>query len=185
MGNVTKKMRDYGFVSAERDDRLVCTEDAKKGFCILGKTDYQGVEKLVITSWVEEMKAGVARTFSGSLYELEEMNEDYREFLTALKNEIPVLTEWNIINYYDEGYMISGKLDGSFFAGLIIEQKGNYLIVERHKGKKVKIFVDWLSMAVNTRIAFNFSGEAVPGLRYSSENYEKFVGRNIRPKLFK
>lgn len=181
MGTNERTIKNYGFFDAEDQKTLVLTENNAQGFSVLGFREEEQGDNLVMTSRVEELKDDVVRTYYGSLYVLKDQHEDYKDFMQAVKNNIPVLNDWNIDILPDEIFYISGKVDGKHVGGEILNQEGNYLIV----AKIGKIFVNWYYPSRRTCLMAKTLGEAVPGIPYNEENYDYFMNILTRPKLFK
>ncbi|MGN1300993.1 MAG: hypothetical protein ACI4U9_00415 [Clostridia bacterium] len=95
------------------------------------------------TSATKEVTETVARTYSGSVYELGTKDPDYAKYEEAVMNDVPILEYWSIGNLH-EGVYIKGKIrgEGRKFMKKVIAQDG--AILTFYDGSKV--FVDWLTI---------------------------------------
>lgn len=95
------------------------------------------------TSATMEFTEKVARTYSGSMYELGVKHPDYAKFEEAVASGVPVLEHWSIGNLHD-GVYINGNIRGEreSFNKKVVAQDG--AILTFYDGSKA--FVDWLTI---------------------------------------
>lgn len=164
------KLENWAFVMPKdsKIDTMVLPEDFKKMECRLvgevygraGSTD----GRAVCTSPVREFDGKIAKTRSGSIYELGTKNKDYQHFIDACKSdEIKVLKNWSVGGGYLSGYVFEGgKYEnpcGKFLSGWVISQDiENNICVLDVNNKEQKVFVDWHDMDPMTYLNLSVLG---------------------------
>lgn len=78
-------------------------------------------------------------TSKGKVYLLEDLQEDYKAFIQAIEENIPVIENWDIDRDEEDRYIISGFIGNTEFKQRIIRADGN--IVEFEDGKRY--FIQW------------------------------------------
>lgn len=143
------KITNYLFVERE-DNKIVRLHDfretTEKKYSMLGfRCNYA---QDIVTSNVKEVTDSEVLTCSGSVYEISEMNTDYKDFLEAIDRKIPIMRDWSISGSLRHGYFISGMLNDKSVHNLkITHQTGNSLFVfDKNDSAEKEIFVDWYTM---------------------------------------
>lgn len=175
-------MDNYCFVDSESLKVLVDPKDFDRPFCLLGISTIDDFEPdaLLTTSSIIKIEDGVAYTYSGSQYTLGNMNEDYKQFLEAKENGIPVVSNWFLEDiYYEDKWILEGEVDGQDVSFEIYEQNGGYITL----GDGTQAFVNWRDMSVRHSFPMQFFGEDIAGLNYP-EDFEKFAHLTCCPTLF-
>ena len=90
---------------------------------------------------------GEVKTFALESYHIEDMSEDYKAFLAAIDQDIPILRNMKISGTKATSYHISGILDGRNIVGRILHQnvKLNLLLVKLISGEVLTVYPDWES----------------------------------------
>ena len=148
------KIEKYYFTNGEGE--LVTTENGTDDLCLMGlvygKPGFDDGD-LIQTSTIKEVGETSVTTFSGSVYELGEMNPDYSEMLAVKATGMPVIKDWDLeqrtlldkipektpksIEEFTEGLkgaktyvglVLSGIDDnGKHICGEVIDQEGNFV----------------------------------------------------------
>ena len=180
MAKIEARMLDYVFVDAKNESVLVIPEE-HEGVCrILGIANgREGFPdgSLLLTSHVKKLEKHAAKTESGTKYVLENVNEDYQDFVFAVHEYIPILEYWNIMKSLDT-YYLTGICDGASSEGKIKEQEGNYLVLDDGR----RYFVNWLNFSEEIRRRYAYGRPLIHGLDYP-EDFEEFANFKCRPVL--
>lgn len=91
----------------------------------------------VKTGTVKEINQNSVVTCSGSEYDLENMDKHYAAYLNAVKEGIPVLTKWVLL----EKNLSGNDEHGKRIRGVVVDQDFESNICTFEDGTKV--FVDW------------------------------------------
>ena len=134
----------------------------------------------IMTSRIVSTEGKIAKTASGSEYELGNMHPDYAELLEAKKAGIPILNSWSLSGNLRDGYILTGQMGEETVMGLVTEQEGNYVVIAG-----VKDYVIWRSLDIDpvSEMFMRFSGQYCD-LRIGRDFEEYMHDRGARPILF-
>lgn len=164
-----------------RQDNSLSEDNVSLAGNCYGKIGFPDGTKL-ITSNVSRV-CGMAYTHSGSVYELEDMDPDYADFLSAINVGIPVLHDWDISGTADTGYTFYALDEtNQCISGKILKQEGNYLYLNID-GDETKFFIDWLCIDYDD-IASLLSSGNIPNSDITLDRFEMFCDVKCRPVLF-
>lgn len=99
----------------------------------------------VVTSPVTLLTDDTVYTSEGISYKLGEMNPDYKEYLEAIEQNIPIVEDWSIDRMTNLFYFHSQDCSGERFSGKIISHEGNKITLRNGK----TVFVLWNRPAFN------------------------------------
>lgn len=206
---MTARLENYFFVN---HDGSPVVPDTDGDVYLTGEVyEREGFEdgSFIRTSYLEGWNEYQARTGSGTVYELGQINADYEEMLKAIDEGVSVIVKWeldlkeNILNQippddcYDPeevakylssanmhaGYMLSGQtLEDDMAHGEIVGQDGNYVTLRVGEGfqlKNKRYFVCWNDPHFTMKISL-FCGR-VCGISVLEES---FMVKGCRPKFF-
>ena len=173
------EINKFLFVESENRKHWVMPEEFNGDYSLIGYCVREGFEdnSFVKTSPVVSLKDGVATTKSGSDYVLRDMAEDYKEFLEAVKNGIPIIRSWKLEGNLRRGYTISGRVNGRRIRGKIVSQDKNFITLDND----IQYFVMW-SDFTDLEFSIMFTGEYLD-MKYQSD-FENIAGFKCRPVLF-
>ncbi len=137
----------------------------------------------ILTTLVRKLTNNQIRTDSGSVYELQTMNPDYKEMIHVIELGIPVITHWNIEKNSNTFTLWGKDLDDEFVSGTVISQNGNFvtLVDNETPGIKKDFFVCWRSFSLRAETGLKLCG-SLAGLNY--EEFEDAFLMKCRPRLF-
>lgn len=115
-------------------------------------------------------------TSDGKVYLLEELQEDYKAFVEAINNNIPIIEYWNIKGNKREGYSISGFVGSLPIKKRIIRKDMN--IVTLDDGKDY--FVQWRNYSPEFNFRMFDVAVAADDIRFP-ESFDWFGGCRCRP----
>lgn len=175
------KMNNYFYVDTVEQKGFIIPKKYNGLFSLSGNCIREGFKdnSFVTTSPIVDISANTAKTQSGSIYELQEINKDYAEYLHAIENNIDIVNNWYIETDIEHNYKLCGIVNGNLITRKIISQEKNYVVLEGLG----KCFVDWRDYSSETEYTLKFS-KRICGLKYP-EDFEKCAGKVCRPILFK
>lgn len=168
-------INNYAFVDANNSRNWIVPELYTNDYCIVGTGIRKGLpdHSYLITTPVQYVRNGLAKTLSGTRYILHSMSPDYRQFVNAVRENIPILRQWEISGNRKVGYTISGICNGRFVQGLVVSQDKNFITLENGK----QYFVLWVSYI---RVKLHSDGMDIP----FDFKFEDFGSTKCRPILF-
>lgn len=173
--------------------RLVDYRSAKADFFLIGfsygKNEFPDGSK-ILTSSITNVDVNKITTNSGSIYLVEEIHPDYKDFLDSIDKKIPILYDWSINGSLKTGYYITGiiSLDEEETEDTfeIIHQEGNFLMLKKSENENFKVFIDWFSTNHSLAAAFKLFNGQLEGTDLNLlEDFVEFCGENqTKPVLF-
>jgi len=180
------QMNNYFFVDTERKSKLIVPENFNSNFSLCGNCIREGFadNSYVTTSHIEELGDGFAKTHSGSVYELQKIDSDYKEFLDAVSQTIPIIEEWYLEGNLRHGYTLSGVVNGTTIVAKVISQEKNFVVLDQLGNH----FVQWRDFSFEAQSKLTLFGN-IADLQYSkdpeaSNDFEEYCGFLCRPVLF-
>jgi len=156
---------------------LLNPQNSENGFCIVGtvlENSYFGK-----TNRIETISNGIAVDVYGHEYILKDMDPDYKEYVEAIDNDLPVINSWKIKGDLRNGYQLTGKnLEEKTIRGKIISQRGNFVTLDDN----VEYFVNWRGFDEDFVVATTAENRYCDIKYY--EDFSKFAGYLCRPNLF-
>ena len=202
------KMENYFF--ADSDQRPVLDTSGKVRLVgqAYGRDGFED-GTCVCTSHLVGRKEKLARTASGSIYELGNLHADYAEMIEANKAGMTIIFDWYLMSatlvddtiLFDpnissedlcadkllrKSYVLYGKdQNGTPIVGEVTEQEGNFVTLlcldeEGPAEKEVKCFVVWPDVSAETMTAIQITGEVAVNIPYKS-GFEKAFNLKCRP----
>lgn len=170
------EINNYAFVDAYNNREWIVPELCSNSYRIVGCGIREGLpdNSYFETSPIEYVRNGVAKTLSGTRYILHSMSDDYRQFVKAVHENIPILKEWEISGNRTNGYTISGICNRKFIRGKVVSQKKNFITLDNG----TTYFVLWVSYF---RYVLHSNGETI----LPDAEFEDFGNTRCRPILFK
>ena len=139
-----------------------------------GVTDGDNIRTGIIT----EIKDGVAKTVSGSLYKLEKPNPEYEEYVTVFKESPEKLIRNWVLAASNGGFILVGeRVDRKPADGKVVEQNGNWV---RFEDGSTNLVV-WRYISEITHFNLDVYHE-YKGL-HKERDFELTLGKMYRPKL--
>lgn len=120
---------------------------------------------LVKTSTLVSYDGIVAKTYSGSSYELGKMNDDYLKFIEAHKKGTKILKDWEVGRGHISGYLFEEGIYDEFpqkskiFGELISQDLETNSCVIKTKNGEEEVFIDWLDIGFNTLMYLQLFGD--------------------------
>lgn len=163
------KIENWAIIKTNgNNETLVLPEDFEPGkYRIIGNVfERNGFQDgaLVATSTILSYDGVVAKTRSGSVYELGKMDEDYLKFIEAYKKGIKILKSWDVERGFLSGYVFEKGIYENFplqtkISGEVISQdlENNICVIETKNGQE-KVFVDWLDIGFDTLMYLQLFG---------------------------
>ena len=152
-------------------------QKSENKFCIVGtvlENSYFGK-----TNQIKTISDGIAVDVYGSEYILKDMNPDYKEYVEAINNNLPIINSWKMKGNLRNGYLLTGKtIDGTTIRGKIVSQRGNFVTLDDN----IEYFVNWRGFDEDFVVA------TTAEQKYCDINYykdfTKFAGYLCKPNLF-
>ena len=173
-------MKDYFFVDSSNHKLWVIPEE-NGGDCSLAglcAREYEHNIRYVVTTPILSIRNDTVTTRSNVEYTLINMSPDYRDFLNAVKNAIPVVYHWRLTGNLKDGYYLLGSTKSEFVRGKVISQNKNFVTLDDGK----EYFVLWRCF-YDLEFPVIFRGKYLD-INYK-EGFENFGGFKCRPILFR
>ena len=196
---MTRKINNYSFLSKDISGAMVDAENPciKGKFCLTGRFTESWAARMgtdyCITSEVEKISEDGIVTTKNAQYELGTISPDYQQYITATRNGIQAVVNWNIYGGQQYGYYLTADLypqRKSLKVAKIISQEDNFLTIKKLvelPNKEIiwadeeKVFVCWSSMSKQARNEFLGRKMLADDILY--EKLTSFCGINCKPIL--
>ena len=177
------KLDNYFFVKNDGFIDKVVLEESNEIHAVGVVTGRPGVPdgSRITTSRIAKRTSSSITTKSGSKYILGEPHPDFVALKEAIKNDIPVITEWHL----NGKHYLSGNdfLTKDPIEGVIIAQDGNYITLQncRYNNETTRYFVIWRNVDLATEIRLVLD-EGV--LNLGREKFKRQFALNCVPTFF-
>ena len=191
--NTKMKIENWIIKGAGELEGLVLPEDFDKSTTLLVGRVY-GREKfpdgsLVSTSPIIKLSETHAMTRSGKVYELGEMNSDYVKFINAVKNNIPVLKDWQLTigstprKFFGKRMGDENDVLNSIYGDITSHDADKNLYVFNND---MTVFIDWLSLDFGQRMemSIEWNDEQRKGLLEFANTFRKLDLNGVHKNLF-
>jgi len=173
-------MKDYFFVAASSYKLWVIPEEHSSDCCLAGfcAKEFEHYMRYVVTAPILSISKDTVITKSNIEYTLINMSKDYKDFLNAVYNDIPVVYHWRLTGSLKEGYYLLGSTKSEFVRGKVVSQNKNFVTLDDGK----EYFVMWRNF-YDLEFPVIFKGKYLD-INYK-ENFENCGGFKCRPILFR
>lgn len=136
------KLRNFFFVKNDDCQKWVVPGD-KVQVSVAGFLSEADGYAYVQSPAIQKIDDKLAVTESGETFELEDINPDYKDYLDAIKGNIPIVRLWHLEGQRGT-YYLTGILPQKIVRDQIIEQNGNFLYL-KNEGR---VYVHWREYGV-------------------------------------
>ena len=173
-------INDYFFVSYSDPENWVIPGEPGTEFSVGGyyRREKFNEESYTQTAPIERISDREVITRNGKVYALGKINQDYMDYVKAIKNGVPIIKFWSIEGNCRSGYYLLGYLGSEFVRKKVESQDRNILTFKDGS----RYFVHWRDYGPLFNVKIALSG-MISDLKYP-DDFEMYGDFPCRPRLF-